>query len=200
MGGSWQYYRWDWAALSALDHYARGDFNEMRMVIARVPEDLQVFTKLSFVDQLPAKRNPDADPTLEFLSDARKALSVSVSPDSERYPWYFGLLRLTVKYQPADAPAVLKEAFAILNRSEQSKEKGQQTDEAIADSSGIWTNLTDTLIEIDEFAVNEAVASIGSVRTRIQVRLALLKTCLDRMKRTLEKTKRGTGTKTQGAP
>ncbi len=189
--GTWQWYRWDWAALAALDYFARGNFNEMRLVIAKVPEDLQAYTKLTFVYQLPATRNSDADPTLEFLSDARKTLPSSYGSDSFRYPWYFALLRLTVKYQPADISSVLKEAITVLNRSEQTGQKSSRTDESVADPI-IWTNVTelaDTLIEIDEFAVKEAVASIGSVATRNQVRLALLQACLNRMKRSAEKTK-----------
>jgi hypothetical protein len=194
MGGMWQYYRWDWAADAALHHYTRGDFNEMRLVIARVPDDLQAYAKLTFVDRLPAGRNRDADPTLEFLSDARKTLPTSFGSEKDRYGWYFGLLRLAVKYQPADAPSILKDAFAALNRAEQTRDKSSRTDEAVSDKSGVWTNLTVSLIELDEFAVKDAVASIGSVETRTQVRLELLQTCLNRMKRSLENTKRAPST------
>jgi hypothetical protein len=142
-----------------------------------VPDDLKAFTKLAFVDRLPKAGNSDADPTLEFLRDAHKELPKSYGSEIDRYPWYFALLRLTVQHAPEDAGATLKEAFAALNRAKQDDEKSNQ------DTSGIWKNLPlVSLIDMDEYAVKEAVSSISSAQTRVELRLELLQVCVDRMK------------------
>ena len=175
MGNMWQYYRWDWASLAAIDHYNRDDFSSMRNTIEAVPDDLKAFAKLAFVDRLPDKRKQDEDPTLEFLNDARKELASSYGTETDRYPWYFALLRLTFKYAPADAPAILKEAIAALNRTEEVRYQ---------ETAGVWKNLPVSLIDMDEYAVKEAVSSINSRQTRVAVRLELLQACLERMRAT----------------
>jgi hypothetical protein len=84
---------------------------------------------------------------------------------------------LTVQYAPEDAGASLKEAFAALNRAAEGEEKSNQ------DTSGIWKNLPlVSLVEMDEYAVKEAVSSISSARTRAEFRLELLQVCMERMK------------------
>jgi hypothetical protein len=186
MGTSWRAYRWDWATLSAIDHYTRGDLNGMRLTIEAVPTDLQVFVKLALLDRLPAKRNRDNDPTIEFLNDARKELPRSNDSD-ERFAGYVMLLKLTVQYQPTDASGVLKEAIATLNLSEQEKLNVQNDEIRNLDGSGLWKNLSDSLIEMDEYAVKEAVATISSTETRAELRLELLQACLNRMRRNVER-------------
>jgi len=124
---------------------------------------------------LPDKRNQDGDPTLEFLNDARKELASAYGSEADRYPWYFALLRLTFKYTPADAPAILKEAIAALNRGEEVRDQ---------ETAGVWKNLPVSLIDMDEYAVKEAVSSINSRQTRVAVRLELLQVCLERMRAT----------------
>ncbi len=177
MGSTWQNIRWDWASLCAIDHYSKGDIQAMRVTIQAVPDDLKAFTKLAFVDRLPKAGNSDADPTLEFLRDAHKELPKSYGSEIDRYPWYFALLRLTVQHAPEDAGATLKEAFAALNRAKQDDEKSNQ------DTSGIWKNLPlVSLIDMDEYAVKEAVSSISSAQTRVELRLELLQVCVDRMR------------------
>ena len=101
----------------------------MRNTIDTVPDDLKAFAKLAFIDRLPNKRNKDADPTLEFLNDARKELGSAYGSDADGYPWYFVLLRLTFKYAPENSTVILKEAIAALNRAEQANEHGGQNEE-----------------------------------------------------------------------
>lgn len=175
MGNMWQYYRWDWAALAAIDHYNRSDFSSMRNTIEAVPDDLKAFAKLAFVDRLPDKRKQDGDPTLEFLNDARKELASAYGSEADRYPWHFALLRLTFKYAPADAPAILKEAIAALNRAEEVRYQ---------ETAGVWKNLPASLLDMDEYAVKEAVSSINSRQTRVALRLELLQACIGRMRST----------------
>jgi hypothetical protein len=93
------------------------------------------------------------------------------------------LLPLTLKYQPTEATAVLKEAVAALNRAEQAKDKSTGNNEGSSLSgSGFSKTLPASLLEMDEFVVKEAVASITSPETRVQVRLELLGVCLQRMR------------------
>jgi len=180
MGGSWEAYRWGWAALSAINHFKNEDIYGMHLVINAVPADLQPFAKLSFVGHLPEKRNMETDPTLEFLTEARIGLGRSGVSDAEKCTWYFGLLELTVKYQPADATAVLKEAVAALNRAAHAKDDGDKdTRSGLLES--ISKNLPATLLEMDEPAVKEAISAISASDTRARVRLDLLGACLARL-------------------
>ncbi|HKR60207.1 MAG TPA: hypothetical protein VJS64_10780 [Pyrinomonadaceae bacterium] len=182
MGGAWESYRWDWAASSALSHLKNGDVYGMRLIINAVPAPLQPFALIAFLDRLPANRNKDTDPTLEFLTDARIGLSRSSVPDTEKSYWYFGLLRLVVQYQPIEATAVLNDAVAALNRAEGAKEKdtSNNRDEALSEPQFVKT-LPALLFEMDEFVVKGAVASIASPTIRAQIRLELLRVSLERL-------------------
>ena len=182
MGGSWEAYRWDWAATSALSHLKSGDVYGMRLVINAVPTDLQPFVKMAFVDRLPTNRDKETDPTLEFLNDARTGLRRSTVSNAEKASWYFGLLKLTVKFQPAYATDVLKETVAAINRVEETKDKNSGNYDPNNLDGSISENLPATLLEMDEYAVKEAVSSITSPDTRVQVRLELLGVCIQRMR------------------
>jgi hypothetical protein len=155
----------------------------MRLIINAIPTDLQLFAKIAFVRQLPDHPDKDTDPTLEFLDDARAGLRRSVLSDAEKSGGYFALLPLTIKFQPTEATAVLKEAVAALNRAEQAKDKIAGNNEgASLSGSEFAKNLPASLLEMDEFVVKEAVSSIISPDLRVQVRLELLSVCLDRLK------------------
>jgi hypothetical protein len=182
MGGSWEAYRWEWAALLALRHFKSGDVYAMRVVLNAVPADLQPFARLAFVAQLPEKRNKETDPTLEFLSEARAGLRRSSIADAEKCSWYFGLLRLIVKHQPADATAVLKEAVAALNNAAQANDKTGSKEARAAWLESISRNLPATLLELDEYSVKESLAAISAPDVRVQVRLDFLGACLARLR------------------
>jgi hypothetical protein len=185
MGEAWRSYRWDWASQSALSHFKSGDVAGMYAVINAVPEDLQTFAKLAFVGDLPTIKNKETDPTLSFLDDVRAGLRRSTISDDEKSGWYFGLLQLTVKYQPAEAMAVLKETVATLNRAEQAKDQqSDQNEPKTLDTSSISKTLPTTLLEMDEYTVKEAIASIASPYTRALVRLELLGACLQQLRNT----------------
>lgn len=175
MGGAWETYRWDWPAEAALHYYTDGRVLEMNLILDGVPADWQAFAKASFLDRLPDRRATDGDPALQFLNDARGALRRSKLPDSDKYGCYFVLLRLVVKYDPAAASTALKEAIASLNRADQ---KDQKT----LNSGDLLRTLPAPLLEMDEFAVKDGLASISSVETRAQLRLDLLQATLGRIK------------------
>jgi hypothetical protein len=184
MGGSWEAYRWDWAALSALSHFKSGDVYGMRLVINAVPTDLQTYAKMAFVDRLPINRDKDTDPTLEFLADVRIGLRRPSLSDDEKSVGYFALLPLAIKFQPTEATAVLKEAVAALNRAEQAKDKHTGNNAGRDLSGSQFSNIFPaSLLEMDEYAVKEAVSTIASPEIRVQVRLGLLSVCLERLRR-----------------
>ena len=182
-GGSWESYRWEWAALSALNHLKNRDVYGMRIILNAVPTQLQPFAKIAFVRQLPDKRDNDTDPTLELLNDARAGLSRSALSDAERADGYLALLPLAIRFQPKEAIVVLKEAITALNRTEQAKRKTTpNTEDNSLSGAEFVKNLPASLLDMDEYAVNEAVASITSLNIRVQVRLELLRVCLMRLR------------------
>ena len=180
MQGSWEAYRWEWAARSALNHFQNGELFEMRKVMERVPTNLQPLAKLAFISYLPEKRNKETDPTFEYLNDGRIGLGRSNLKDSDKSASYLGLLELTVKYQPSDAIAVLNETVAVLNKADKARrDHDKETHELLLEP--ISKNLSSTLLEIDEYAVKKAISTISATDTRVRVRLDLLQACLTRL-------------------
>lgn len=180
MQGSWEAYRWEWAARSAIDHFKNGELFEMRKVMDGVPANLQPLAKLAFISYLPEKRNKEADPTLEYLNDGRIGLGRSNLTDSDKKAWYLGLLELTVRYKPDDAIAVLTETVTVLNKAEKTgRDEDRQTRESLLEP--ISKNLSATLLEMDEYAVKKAISTISATDTRVRVRLDLLQACLTRL-------------------
>jgi hypothetical protein len=183
MGGSWEAYRWDWGALAALKYFKSGDVSMMHLVINAVPADLQPFAKIVFVGRLPSPGKGEADPALKVLDDAREGLRRAAVSEAEKCGWYLGLLRLTVKYQPAQATAVLKDTVAALNNVGNLKGKNDGSADERANFIGsISKSLPASLLEMDEYAVKEAVVSIDANDTRAEVRLELLGACLARLR------------------
>jgi hypothetical protein len=170
-GESWNSYRWQWAADGAIEHYKNGRFGEMNRMLDAVPSDFQTLAKTAFVQSLPEQAGSETAPIIEILNDALKGLRRSNIP--EKYHWYFGLLRSTIKYQPADANAVLKDAIASLN---------QIKDETPLDATDYMRYIGPSLLEMDEFVVKDALASITLVPMRAKLRLSLLHAKLQRMR------------------
>lgn len=168
MQDSWDAYRWDWAATAALDHFQNGRLVEMNLVLDAVPAKLQPFAKMAFLDRLPSKKLPAGTPAIQFLNDAGAGLRKSSMSELEKYDWYFGLLKLTLRYQPSEAIAVLKESMASLNRA-------LSEDAKFLDANQFADYLPTSLLEIDEFAVKETLASVTNVEARAQLRLQLLR-------------------------
>ena len=117
---------------------------------------------------------------MEYLNDARIGLGRSSLSDADKSAWYFGLLELTVKYQPDDAIGVLNETVAVLNKAEKtSSDDNKQIVESLL--KPVSQNLSATLLEIDEYAVKKAISAISLADTRVRVRLDLLQACLARL-------------------
>jgi len=173
-GETWDSYRWQWAADGAIEHYKDGRFREVNLMLDAVPSDLQPLAKASFVVWLPPVSVSETAPIIQILNDAIKGLRSSSIPELDKYNWYFSLLRSTIKYQPADANALLKDAVASLN-----KVKDAQPLDAYS-----LNYIGPPLLEMDEFVVKDALASVTLVQPRVQLRLALLDATLKRMRTT----------------
>ncbi len=174
-GESWDLCRWQWASDGAIEHYKNGRFREMNLLLDAVPSDLQPLAKASFAVWLPEQAISETAPLIDILNDAIKGLRRSNIPDSEKYNWYFMLLRRTIKYQPADANALLKDAIASFNKVK---------DEQPLNANDWLRWLGASLVEMDEFVVRDALASVTMVSYRAQLHLALLDATLKRMRTT----------------
>ena len=173
MGDSWQSFKWNWAADGAIEHYKNSRFREMNLLLDGTPSDLQPYARAAFIVWLPEQAVSETAPVIQILNDAIKGLRGSNVPETDKFNWYFGLLRAVVKYQPTDANAVLKDAIASLNQIKDG-EPLNATD---------WLKyLGPSLVQMDEFAVKDALASITFVPFRAQLRLALLDTTLQHLK------------------
>jgi hypothetical protein len=174
MGESWDSFRWNWAADGAIEHYKNGRFREMNVLLDAVPTKLQPFAKAGFITWLPEGAVSETAPVIQILNDAIAGLRRSNVPESDKYGWYFGLLRATVKYQPADANAVLKDAISSLNKVKEANE--------LSAVDYYFRTIGPPLLEMDEFVVKDALASVTLVQTRAQLRLSLLAATLQRVR------------------
>lgn len=172
MRESWDSFRWNWAADGAIEHYKNHRFREMSLLLDGVPSELQPLAQAAFIVWLPEGAVSETAPILQTLNDALAGLRRSNIPAGEKYNWYFSLLRPTVKYEFAEANAVLKDAIASLNQTKE-EQSLNQTD---------WLRyLGPPLLKMDEFVVKDALASVTVVPYRAQLRLALLDATLKRV-------------------
>jgi len=174
MGESWDSCQWEWAAEGAIEHYQNSRFREMNLLLDSVPSDFQPLAKAAFIYRLPKQEQGAAEtgPIIQILNDAITGLRRSNIPAADKYNWYFPLLEATVKYQPADANAVLKDAVASINQLKEGAE---------LNTNNYLNYIGPQLVQMDEFVVKDALASITLPQTRAQLRLALLDATLQRI-------------------
>ncbi len=172
-GDWWKSARWGWAAEGAIEHYQHRRFREMNLMLDGVPSDLQPLAKAAFIGDLQERTVSETAPIIQVLNDAIKGLRRSSIPARERWPWNFALLKLTVKYQFADANEVLKDAIAALNQVDYPTP---------LNSYESFRNVGPPLLAMDEFIVKDAVASVTMVSMRAELRLSLLDATLQRMR------------------
>jgi len=180
MGRSWAEHRSSWAANTAWEHYKNGRIREMNLILDGVPAELQPFAKIGFIVHSVSISDPrplERDVALQFLKEARTGLRRSSVPEINKYASYFSLMRLLLKYDPPAAGAAFKEAVASLNRAEQTRENKEFK---LLDYGALATTLPLSLIDMDEVAVKEGIASIQSVESRAQLRLEFVSETLRR--------------------
>ena len=173
MGDMWEFLRWDWTAEGALNYFYKGSLLEMNLLLNGVPSDLRPFAKIAFLTRMNEPKDFEPAPVVQTFTDAITELRRSSVADSDKHNWYFTLLKPALKYQPADANAVLKAAVSSLN---------QNKDRKTLDTAEFSEGIAESLLQMDEYIVKDSLASITLVETRAQLRLALLKESLDRMK------------------
>lgn len=173
MGESWDAYQWQWAADGAIEHYKNNRFREMNLMLDAVSSNFQPLAKAAFIHWLPKQSVSETGPIIQILNDAITGLRRSSLPEADKHNWYFPLLQATLKYQPADANAVLKDAIASLNMLK---------DGEPLNTADYWKYMGAPLIEMDEFVVKDALASVTLVQNRARLRLALLDATLQRMR------------------
>jgi hypothetical protein len=133
---------------------------------------LEPLAKVAFIHRLPEHSISETAPIIQILNDAIKGLRRSNIDEGLKSEWYLAILRSTIKYQPADANAVLKDAIASLNQLKDGQPLG---------TTEVFRTLGPPLLEMDEFVVKDAVASVTLVQTRAQLRLSLLDAALKRL-------------------
>lgn len=173
MNGSWESFRWEWAAQAAIDYYQRGRLDEMNLVFNAVPADLQPIAKISFLGRLDEPKDAEPTPLVQILNDALIELRRSTMPDLDKYNWYLAVLPSTIKYQPAEASGVLKAAVASLNNA-----KDRKKVETVDFADGIAA----PLLAMDEYVVKDSIASITLAEIRANLRLVLLGATLRHLK------------------
>lgn len=171
MNGSWDTFRWDWAAQAAIDYYQRGRFDEMNVLFNSVPANLQPIARISFLGRLDEPKETELTPLVQILNEALIELRRSSMPDLDKYNWYLAVLPSTVKYQPAEAGGVLKAAVSSLNAAKDRKKL-----ETVDFADGI----AEPLLAMDEYVVKDSIAAITLAETRANLRLVLLGATLKR--------------------
>ncbi|HWF87183.1 MAG TPA: hypothetical protein VN659_00065, partial [Pyrinomonadaceae bacterium] len=68
MQGSWEAYHWDWAATAALDHFQHGRLVEMNLLLNSGPPKLESFTKMTFLERLPATKRLEGGTGTQLLA------------------------------------------------------------------------------------------------------------------------------------
>lgn len=189
MGGSWEAYRWEWAAFAAFAHFKRQDLTRMQQVINAVPSNLRHATQIQLANDLSDKKYSSnyGSLAIELIEDARKGFRRANISDADKANGYLFLVRLYVKFSPQEVIAVLKEAVAALNRVEQTKptEGEHLNDNTTNPLSETWWSeyFSAPRLREDDYAVAEIVSSIESPTKRIQARLGLLNVALDRYRK-----------------
>lgn len=121
----------------------------------------------------------------ELLLDGQKYLTRDDVSNRLKAEWYPVLGRLSAKYIPSQAPAMLNEAVKILNRVESSEPTKRGAPEGAIDAAAnyLWRpiDLAGSLIEIDENGVRYSVSQLESPVLRAQARLGLLVSTLEKL-------------------
>jgi tetratricopeptide (TPR) repeat protein len=168
----WGTWRRDWAAALAIEFIKRDDAYGMQQVIKAVPDALQAFAKIYFVDMLP--KNSSLQIARDFLDESRKDLAKAEMPDLDKAYWYLMVVRLYSKsHLNGDAIEALKDAIGSLNRVK-SEETNDSDGLSELNKRLIQGDFPVSLLESNEYAMKEAVSSIASVPRRVRLRLDLL--------------------------
>lgn len=175
MGDGWEDLRWDYAGEAACARLVGNDRPEMIRIIDATPSNLRALVNIFLASN--CKRARDSDQVMEFMDAGRKQLEKASS--KKQSTWYLGLVRLYAEKSAAEAPAVLREAIASINRATEEKINDCESANSVSAVLNVELllkqyKLPATLLEVDEAGVRNAVESIRPPDKRAAVRLQLL--------------------------
>lgn len=178
LGDTWDSRRWNHAASAACAFLKGDDLPSMMRTVDNSPPPLKPLVRLTIVSECltpTSSINP-----IELLGPARSELDNA--PASKKPSWYLNMVRLYAKYSPSVAPAVLTEAVAAINRSNETKRDCSSTGTgASVFSNALFANsykIPATLLEKDDLGVRYALSSVQPADKRAMLRLQLLKDVL----------------------
>jgi hypothetical protein len=184
-------WRWWFSALAALKRLREGDLYGARKIIAAVPADLRGHMLVHFLQEMSDARQSKPAPeelrravAPEYIAEARKLLARPGIPGTA-YMSLIALVKLSGEYAPNDAPEILREAAAASNRDVMPKTAGPMeiAVRSLEEESVSPQELPASLLETDETATLQALASIESPGRRARLRLGLLASALEERRR-----------------
>jgi hypothetical protein len=175
MGDGWEDLRWDYAGEAACASLAGNDRLEMIKIIDATPSHLRALVNIFLASNCKSAR--DSDQVMEFMDAGRKQLEKASA--KKQSTWYLGLVRLYAERSAPEAPAVLREAIASINRASEEKINDCESANNVSAVLNVELllkqyKLPATLLEVDEAGVRNAVESIRPPDKRAAVRLQLL--------------------------
>lgn len=177
LGDQWESRRWNHAASAACAFLKGDDLPSMMRTVDNSPPPLKPLVRLTIVSEcLPptSSINP-----IELLGPARNELDNAPAP--KKQSWYLNMVRLYAKYSPSVAPAVLTEAVAVINRTNETKRDCSPGTVSNVFSNSLIANsyrLPANLLERDDVGVRYALSSVRPADKRAMLRLQLLKDVL----------------------
>ncbi len=180
MGDGWEDLRWDYAGEAACARLVGNDRPEMIRIVEATPSNLRALVNIFLASN--CKRARDSDQVMEFMDAGRKQLEKASS--KKQSTWYLGLVRLYAEKSAAEAPAVLGEAIASINRASEEKIDDCESANSVSAVLNIELllkqyRLPASLLASDEVGIRSAVGSIRPPDKRAAVRLQLLIAALE---------------------
>ncbi|MEK6282056.1 MAG: hypothetical protein AABN95_17005 [Acidobacteriota bacterium] len=186
MNGTWESWRATFAGMGAAAHVKRGDRQAMERIVANTPSTLRAFVRIFVVDAMATQ--DDRDGIVEFLYQARKDLANA--NETDKADWHINLVHRYAKFVPTDAPRVLSEAIASINRVREYEPKiGDINEDArhkVLSNELLLKSysLPIQLLETDYLGVRQSISFIEAPTVRTAVRLNFLRTSLEKYRST----------------
>jgi len=183
--GDWESLRWNYASEAACTRLDGNDRAEAIKIIEATPSNLRAQVNIDVAHNCKGAR--DSDQVMEFMAAGRKQLEKA--PLTIQSTWYLGLVKLYAERSADEAPAVLSEAVASINRAPEEKINDYRAGwEKIEDCGSAQSvsavlnielllkqyRLPPSLLAVDEAGVRSVVGSIRPPDKRTAVRLQLL--------------------------
>lgn len=187
-------WRWWFSALAALKRLREDDLYGARKIIDNVPADLRGHTLIHFLMEMSGSRQGKAAPeelrravAPEYITQARKLLARPGIPGIA-YQSLVALVKLSGEYAPGDAAEILREAAAASNRDVMPTQGPMAIAVRSSEEDSVMPQeLPASLLETDETAALQALASIESPGRRARLRLGLLASALEERRRAPKK-------------